>query len=420
MKATHPLHKILAAACVALLAAACTLTDSAASISATPQISGTPVVRLASPLADEVYAAGAAVNILARVENAGEDIALLDILLDGQSIGSAAQPNESAAIAFTVTNSWVAANPGSHLITVRAQRSDGSFGEASASIQVLDVAGDTGSAQATPEPTPEETSAPQVAEPTATTGELIVAPPTREVPAPTAATAPTQAPSPQPPPASGSPAFTVISGANVRSGPGLAFNPPIGSLPAGATGEIIAISPDRQWYRVRYNNGQGSGWMSATTVNTTGDLASLPVDQGPPPPAPTATSAPAVPTATSAPAANIDLSITLLTSNPDPLVCNQAATITMTVVNTGSSQSQPTIVRVEDVYGGAVAAAAEVNVPPLGQNQSVDVSVVLTVSTNFAEQHTLRARVDPGNLNAETNEGNNEINKAYTLATGGC
>lgn len=417
MTPTNTLKKTIIALGLLLALAACTLTD-ATSVQTTPQVEGIPVVKLASPLPNEAYAIGASVQILARIENAGIDIELVDVLLDNRSIGSVTRPNESGANAFTITNSWLATENGDHIVMLRAIRADGTVGETSVTIS---VEGESVLAMSTATsdlglPTPVQTA--QVA-PTKQATQQSLQPPTL------AAT--TQAPASDPtatntsaPPASTSPQISVIAGANIRSGPGVSFAPPVGSLAAGATGDIIAISPDGQWYKIRYNNGQGSGWINATTVTTTGNLAGLPIDAGPATPAPAPTAAPATAAPTVAASANIDLSITLLSTSPDPFVCNQPATITVIVVNTGATQSQETTLLVQDLYGGAGGNSTTATVKPLGQNESVQLSLALTVSTNYNEGHTLLARVDPNNVVPENNETNNDNNKAYTLSQGGC
>ncbi len=400
------------AAC-AFAISGCTLLENMTA-ETTPLFDGAPLVRLASPLPNEIYAQGAAVNILGRVENAGLDVAMVEILLNGEPIGRAEDPNVSGAAAFTVTNSWPG-TPGDHVITLRALRADGTSGEASVRITVQ---GET-VAVLPPEPeaqaTPEEP--PQLPTP-------VVPAQTQPTPRPSPTPAPTQPPPPdtaaQPqPPAGSAPTISVISGANIRSGPGIVFDPPIASLPAGATGTIVAISPDRQWYRITYNNGLGRGWINAAVVTTTGDLAGLPIDAGPATPAPQPPAA-ANPDQPAAPAANTDLSITFFATTPDPLVCNQQAAITVIVVNTGSTPSAETTLLVEDLYNGQQQASATATVRSLGQNESVELNLPLTVSTFFLEGHTLRARVDPDNRVPETNEGNNEVTKTYTLAQGDC
>lgn len=394
------------------LISGCTLLENM-SAEQMPVFEGEPIVRLASPLPNEVYAPGAAVNILGRVENAGPDVARIDILLNGESIGSAENPNESGAVAFTVTNSWPAV-PGDYIITLRAERADGTRGEASVRISVQGEV-----VAVLPEPTQPESTPTEPSDTPTSVPPTQPSPPTN-TPVPTQAVAvPTQPPQPPPPAAAGSgPTFTVISGANVRSGPGINFDR-IASLPAGATGTIVAISPDRQWYRMTYNNGLGRGWINAAVVTTSGELAGLPIDAGPATPAPPPPAA-ADPQQPAAPAADTDLSITFLATTPDPLVCNQQATITLIVVNTGSTPSAETTVLVEDLYNGQPQASAIATVRSLGRNESVELNIPLTVSTYFLEGHTIRARVDPDNRVPETNENNNEISKNYTLAQGDC
>jgi hypothetical protein len=410
-----------------LVLSACNLTDSLNTTEQpAPQISGEPVVQIASPLPNEIYMAGASINILGRVENAGEDIASIEILVDGESIGSAQQPNQRGALAFTITNSWVANGSGTRTITLRAVRADETIGESSVNVDVF-VPEDQ-MVQVDPQPTETFTL------PTPVTVATELPAPTQEQVVQQQQTEPTQAQTEptqaQPaatntqavPPTSTVPQIRVLRGANLRSGPGVVFNPPVGSLPENATANILAVSPDRQWYRIQTGVGGGTSWITASVVETTGDLANLPIESGPPTPVPTAVPATAVPAtvaATTAPS-NTDLSITLVTSNPDPLVCNQAATISVTIVNTGATASTDTTVIVENVFGGAVSTSATAAVGPLGQNQSVTISLVLTVSTNIAVNQTIRARIDPDNRVGETNEGNNQNEKGYTLQAGTC
>ncbi len=406
------------AACV-VMASGCNLLENMTA-ETSPRFDGEPVVRLASPLPNEIYAQGASVNILGRVENAGLDVAAVEILLNDQPIGRAETPNVSGAAAFTVTNSWPS-TPGDHVITLRALRADGTSGEASVRITVQGDAVVALPPQPEPEVEPTPAEQPQLPTPVVPAQTQPTVPPS-PTPVPTQAVAaptqPAQPNTPQPPASSG-PSFSVISGANVRGGPGIVFDPPIASLPAGATGSIVAISPDRQWYRISYNNGLGRGWINAAVVTTTGDLAGLPIDSGPATPAPQPPAA-ANPQQPAAPAANTDLSITFLATTPDPLVCNQQATITVIVVNTGSTPSAETTVLVQDLYNGQQQASATATVRPLAQNESVELNLPLTVSTFFLEGHTIRARVDPDNRVPETNEGNNEVTKNYTLAQGDC
>jgi uncharacterized protein YraI len=78
------------------------------------------------------------------------------------------------------------------------------------------------------------------------------------------------------------PIATFNQGVNVRSGPGTEFNPPIGSIPAGQTAEILARTPIGDWYKVRYVNQEG--WVAAQFVTVSGDVSLIPVESGPPTP----------------------------------------------------------------------------------------------------------------------------------------
>lgn len=88
---------------------------------------------------------------------------------------------------------------------------------------------------------------------------------------------------------------------NVRSGPGTVF-PVIGVARLGDQGEIVGVSADRRWWAVAVPSApDGVGWVSVDFVLAT-NAENVPVMQGPPPPAATATPVPPAPTATPVPA----------------------------------------------------------------------------------------------------------------------
>lgn len=89
---------------------------------------------------------------------------------------------------------------------------------------------------------------------------------------------------------------------NIRSGPGTVF-PVIGVARLGDEGELVGRSADGRWWAVAAPSApDGVGWASADFVLAT-NAENVPVMQGPPPPAPTATPVPPpAPTATPAPA----------------------------------------------------------------------------------------------------------------------
>lgn len=114
---------------------------------------------------------------------------------------------------------------------------------------------------------------------------------------------------------------TTIGGANLRSGPGTAFDPPLRGLPLGARLIPLAFSPtgdpEGRWLQVQLEEGASVGWVIADSISCNMAFDSLPIAAPPthaspthtPPPA-TAVTATAAPEATATPspgAAIIDL-----------------------------------------------------------------------------------------------------------------
>lgn len=403
-----PVWLLLALIAVAGLAA-CTPGDAPAE---DETFEGPPVVRILSPSPDAVYLEGASVNILARVENAGPDIGRVELLMNGVNIGTT-DASAQTAPAFSIESGWPATITGSYTLTVTAFREDGTASEpASVNFEVRSsVIAPTqpgGDAQTTPVSQQTQTG------PQPDTSVTIppLQPQNTQTPTPTAtATTPAASPTPQ---ASATPSFPTVrvqQGANIRSGPNVAFDPPIGSLAAGEVRRILARNPDNSWYRIEVFN--SSGWIFSQLVEVSGDVSGLPVENPPTPvPPPTATITP-VP-------AQVDLSIVNWSTAPSPQVCNQPATTTITIANSGSSPSAQTNVRLDDLFNGQVQATSSATVPPLQPGENVTVQITLTVSTFFLQGHTVRAVVDPDNVVPETNEGNNSRQFDYVLQQGSC
>lgn len=373
---------------------------------------GAPEVIIASPVDGDTYREGVGINILLRVDNAGSDIARVAIEVDGEIIGEMLTPNADGAPSFNVENGWPATGIGEHTITAIAYRTDSSVnGSDSVTINVVASADSETDSDSTDDTDDETTS-----DNDSDTASEQVAPTATNQPLPTAV--PTRTPEPTEPPATNTPSapqVRVTTGANIRRGPGIVFDPPIGSLAAGATAEILAVNPSGTWYKIVYYN--GDGWISAQTVEVIGDTSGLPREAGPATPIPFTDT----PVATNTPATAPDLSVTNVVVNPHPFVCNQSSEIQITVVNNGTAASAGTGIRVEDIYNGSVTESTTGAVPPLNPGQSAVAQVFLTVSTNFAEAHNTRITVDPNNQVAESNEGNNIRNEPpYVLATGGC
>lgn len=406
---------VIAMIAVALLSAACFPTST---VNQTPAFSGPPVVILASPLTNDTYQEGVGINILVRVENAGPDIARVAISVDGQIIGEAPLPNPDGAASFTVRNGWPATGVGTHVISAVASRSDGTVSQP-VQVQINVVA-----APAQEQPTSTSTQTlPPAEQPTTDAGGQSAQPtnppaqPTNPPAQPTNPPAePTNPPAPTVTPTVGPPQVRVISGANVRSGPGVVFEPPVGSLAAGATAPILAVHTSGTWYKIQYYNGEA--WIFSQVVEVLGDASSLPRDAGPATPIPV-TPTPA-PTATVASAVDLTIDATKSSISQFPLVCNVASEARITVVNTGTSPSPAVTLVWDDVYNTGVVTSTNAPVPALQPGQSTQIVMYLTVSTNYGELHTARITVDPANAAPETNETNNVYANQYQLARGTC
>lgn len=379
---------------------------------------GAPQITIASPLEGDTYQAGVGVNILLRIDNAGEDIARVAIEVDETIIGEIAMPNENGDASFTVSSGWIANGDGAHTISAVASRSDGSRSDASVTINVLAIqsdaesqtADDPDNAQDTTVqviPTLEATAVlPQATDSAPQAVDTKAAPPTdapTQAPAATNTSAPTNTPA--------RPQVRITQGANVRSGPDTAFAPPIGSLAAGTTSDILAVNPSRTWYKIRYYN--GDGWVSSLVAEVVGDLSGIPVEVGPP--TPIAVTATPIPTAT--PSTAPDLIIDAAQSNFAPAFsCGNTTQINITVVNRGSAPSAGTNIVIEDIQpNGSVGETTQTVVGALQPNQNATAVAQLTVSTFVLEKHTLRVRVDGNNSVAESDENNNTWQIDYVL-----
>jgi uncharacterized protein YraI len=406
---------------ISLLMTGCNLNQSPTN--ETLAITGAPQVRIIAPQPNAILLAGASIPIQAQVTNAGADIARVDVLIDGAVAQTFESPNESGAPAFSIAHTWVAAGIGAHTIDVVAFRTDDSSSEpAVVSVSVVE---DTAIETQEVEPTTAAATGGQ------TTREANTAAPagnTGGQTQPTAGAQNTAAPTTHPASATSSrPQVTVRTGANVRSGPGTIFAPPIGSLAAGATADLLGRDPSGQWYKIRYYN--ADAWILASLVDVSGDTGNLPVDAGPPPPAPTVPPPVVIPTgapvATAAPASNVNLVIGIITTQPaGDQLCGQTFNIFVDVANfgTGANATSGSIrvrnVRVADsseqgstVGGfGIIQPGVTINAGP----------IPLTVSTFYGEQHRLVITVNPDGAIPETNNQDNTGELTYTLQKGGC
>lgn len=393
---------------------------------------GAPTVRLFSPLPNQTFLEGTTVNIQARVENAGADIALVTIFLDDAVVGQVENPNASGAEAFSVTQDWLTSVQGQYEIAVVAERADGTASEReTVSVTVIKQAGvSAGDASPTPAATDDTDTADSQTADTSSSGQSA---PTQNAPASTSTPAVTNTPAPPTntpqPTATNTPSIPmakVVSGANLRSGPSTVFEPPVGSIAANQEAEIVARNPAGDWYKIRYFN--STAWIFSSLVTTTGDVGSLPVDAGPPTPIPatnTPTPVPVTNTPTPVPS-NINLIITNVAIDPHPLTCQKTAKITVSIQNNGSegtSAGGRVFIEAILVSTGATLESTYVTFDAVPAGGSVTTGTAfITVGTNFDELQRIRATVDVDGTITESNESDNvaEGGTDYVLRKGDC
>lgn len=403
--------------CAAIIASACTLTNTSENTSGDTVLSGAPVVQIISPLPNATFLAGVAVNVQATVSNAGSNIDRVEIAVDGAIVATFPAPNPSGAVSFSIpTLPWPFTAVGEHSISVTAFRPDGTTSTpVTVKINVIAQV-DSQNNQTTPSVTPDTSAQSQptqstqlqpTAQPTAQTQPVV--PPTER---------PTDPPTAQPTPSK--PIARVNAGVNVRSGPSTAFNPPIGSLAANAEVEVLGINPAGDWYKIRYYNAEG--WVYGPNVTISGNTAGIPVDAGPPLPQPTAVPPTPVPPPPAS-AVNFTIDAARTSISPHPFTCGQDSLIKVTVVNTGTAAStEGGEILVQDILvsSGQVLEQTKGAFPALQPGQSFTAEMFLRVNTNYLVEHRTVITIDSSNQVVESNESDNQNISTYVLQKGNC
>ena len=426
---------------VLLAAAGCNLSTPPAA-SPTPTFGGPPRISIASPLPEQVFLAGTVVIVQAQVENAGPDLARVSVLLDDALLGEELDPNPTAAAQVPLMIDWPSTTAGRYEFTVSAERRDGTASRETVRITVVEAAQPAEPAAVDDEPAPPTAASapspsPTISRPPAASGGAGTAPPIITLlPTPTAASdaasEPSQPSEPseqnapaEPPPANATvpnpfapPMAKVITGANVRSGPSTLFSPPLGSTAADAEFEILAVTPNRDWYKIRY--GGESAWIYADLVTTTGNVAGLIVDPGP---QPTATPLPPTPLPTATAASAVNLIVGRIVTNPHPLVCGTSSEVQVTIRNDGAADAPDGgLIRVQAILvsSGAVLETTQTAFPALAAGESRVSSAFITVNSNSGEEQVIRAVVDFNAQVAESNENDNMGNDQPYYLSGDC
>ena len=359
---------------VLMIVSGCSLTSPSGGSSGAV-FEGPPVIRIASPLPNQTFLAGATVIIQARIENAGPDLARVSVLLDDELVGEQPNPNEAGAAEFSVKIDWPTSIPGQYEIAVAAERGDGAVTRETVTVTVIDQ---TSSGLAVGgEPSADEAAA------SAAASEAAPSPtPTMDAPSPSLGSLPAK----------------VTTAANLRAGPGTRFDPPLGSLAADQEVEIVAANPAGDWYKIRYDG--RDAWIYAESVNVTGDAAGLPLDTG------------------------VNLAVGDIAIDPHPLVCGEPARIDVTVRNEGTvAAAHGGWIRMEAILKSTseVLESAVTVFPAIAAGGTFTASASLTVGIHYNETQSIRVTVDIPNQVDESNEDDNvSTAEEYVLQQGGC
>ncbi len=349
---------------------------------------GPPAIQIASPLPNQTFLAGTTVIVQARIENAGPDLTRVSVLLDNAVVGETLNPNETGAEVVPLTIDWPTSNPGQYEIAVAAERGDGASARETVTVSVIRQA-DLGSAASEKD----EDESGQQPPSTATSDSAAVASETSS----STMSAPIASQSP--------PTAKVLQVSNLRAGPSTAFDPPVGSIAANQEVEIVAVSEERDWYKIRYADGEA--WIYADLVSTAGDTASLPLDAGPPPANP------------------VNLVVRDIVIEPHPMVCGETGQIQVIVHNEGTDDTESGgWVRVQAILkrtGEALQSIDQLTFPSIRAGDDYTVTASLQVDVHYNETQIIRVTIDSGEHIPEGNEDDNVRDGVeYPLVQGSC
>jgi uncharacterized protein YraI len=218
------------------------------------------------------------------------------------------------------------------------------------------------------------------------------------------------------------PYTTTLQGVNVRRGPSVEWNPPIGTIPPNTQTELLARSPDGNWFKVKYD--KGVGWIFAAYTKPSVSPIQIPIDAGPP--IPTLTPTPITPTPTLTPIASMTPSppTNLVLGNvnfhdPLPLVCGKTVTISVEVANLGNeSTTSSGSISIRDIVAstGQEAGSTSGGFVPIQKGQTTTArGIFLLVMSPVGEDHKLIVTINSDRSILETNYDDNSREFTYKL-----
>ena len=201
--------------------------------------------------------------------------------------------------------------------------------------------------------------------------------------------------------------------ANIRSGDDRTY-PRIDSLLDGEQAVVLGMSNTGSgWFYVESPNGR-RGFIAPSTVEFTGNIATLSLINPPPPPTPPATATPIT---------SANLLASGISLDPFPPQCGESFDIFINITNSGTGPSSaPGSLTVIDRNNrtGVTTASTVGGFPVINPNGNFVVVASLTVDTFFDETHTVVVSVDSAGVIPETNEGDNTSSLSYVLDQATC
>ena len=400
---------LLGLLCFALviLMSGCTLGQVAVD-DAPPPFQGPPLIRIASPLPNQTFLAGATVIVQARIENAGPDLARISISLDGVVLGERLNPNPSGAAAIPVTMDWPTSSPGQFEFAVEAARADGTIARETVSLSVILESAPVIRAQPA-ESAPDGDRADQSRQQADDSAIDVPAVSTSVIASPPPAASATDI---LPSGSIAIPAVITVP-SNLRLGPGTDFEL-VGSIAVGEAVEIVSVNDARDWYHIRYGE-QGDAWIYSELLKPDGDLSTLPSEPGP-----------GQPTAVPAQPSGINLLIDEIILQPNPLVCNEPGSVRVVIRNAGSADTpHGGFVSFEMTHVRTGANSADGIVPRPFAMITAGATVTtepVTVASNvfIEEEHQITASIDSQGFFTESDLSDNKMSLRFQLARGRC
>jgi hypothetical protein len=200
------------------------------------------------------------------------------------------------------------------------------------------------------------------------------------------------------------PSPVAVRDALCYGGPGRVYGV-ISAIQAGTSLSLLGRGSLYDWWIVQNPIYNVPCWIDATDLQIDAAYDTSALEVATPPPFP----------------ANLDPGSVLL--DPSPPTCAQQFTVAVDVKNEGSQPtiSTGTVSAVDQRESdGSQQASATGTFPTLGPGETYRVSISLTVSAYYDEEHVISLVVDPDTVIPEYDESDNRAAIHYTLQKGSC